>query len=264
MLLGYPLQVTFGNLTAATRRNDLLYYAPLTDPDGPSMTWSMHSIGFRELGDLDRAGSFLNQSIGVVTQAPFGVWSETINGGCPLFVTGAGGFLQAVVYGYPGLRLNDTALTFTRPAVIDGSTSLKLRGMAYLGNRLDVAYDASSITFEVQPAGACDESVPAAARRAYAASRKSTAASDAVPAMASSTCQRGRVMMRGAAVAATQLVVIAASDGVARPLAPGKPVTLPVGDSFVVTAQDAAEIPLGRAGAALGASLGTAFDVTSY
>ena len=38
ILLGWPLQVTFGNMTPTTRRNDLLYYNRITDPGGPAMT----------------------------------------------------------------------------------------------------------------------------------------------------------------------------------------------------------------------------------
>ena len=41
ILLGFPLEVAFGNSTPAVRANDLHYYATVTDPGGPAMTWGM-------------------------------------------------------------------------------------------------------------------------------------------------------------------------------------------------------------------------------
>lgn len=46
ILLGFPLGLTaFGNNTPAVRANDLDYYAKVTDPGGPAMTWGMFCAG---------------------------------------------------------------------------------------------------------------------------------------------------------------------------------------------------------------------------
>jgi hypothetical protein len=55
------------------RRNDLLAYEPLTRADGPAMTWSMHSIGFTELGDFDKAQQLFQRSYATYVRHPFNV-----------------------------------------------------------------------------------------------------------------------------------------------------------------------------------------------
>ena len=67
---------------------------------------------------------------------------ETPSGGTPNFLTGAGGFIQLAYSGYPGLRVNDTHMSL-KPSLPSGLTSVKLRGIAYKGWRLDVAYDST-------------------------------------------------------------------------------------------------------------------------
>jgi hypothetical protein len=76
------------------------------------------------------------------------------------FLTGAGGYLQTAFNGYTGLRVNASGAFFS-PVLGEGMGTLGLRGLAYLGNRLSVTYDASSVTVEVAAAagagGARDE-----------------------------------------------------------------------------------------------------------
>jgi len=55
------------------RRNDLLAYEPLTRADGPAMTWSMHSVGFTELGDFDKAQQLFRRSYENYVRPPFNV-----------------------------------------------------------------------------------------------------------------------------------------------------------------------------------------------
>ena len=77
-------------------------------------------------------------------QAPWAVWTETPTGGATNFLTGAGGFLQAALFGFPGLRLvssggADAALTFRFPTLVPGSPVLRLRGLCWRGGAFDVA-----------------------------------------------------------------------------------------------------------------------------
>jgi hypothetical protein len=37
-------------MPTAVQLNDLVYYSGRTDPDGPAMTYSMHTIGWIDLG----------------------------------------------------------------------------------------------------------------------------------------------------------------------------------------------------------------------
>ncbi len=55
------------------------------------------------------------------------------------FITGAGGFLQTVISGYAGIRLTENNLSLS-PACIEGSTQIKVRGLIYRGNKLDLEY----------------------------------------------------------------------------------------------------------------------------
>jgi hypothetical protein len=52
------------------------------------MTWSMTSIGFRDVGNQSLADSYFAQSFAQNILYPFNAWAETINGGCPHFITG--------------------------------------------------------------------------------------------------------------------------------------------------------------------------------
>ncbi|CAB1322595.1 unnamed protein product [Coregonus sp. 'balchen'] len=101
VMLGYPLGLP---MTPEVRRNDLEFYEAVTDPGGPAMTW---------------------------------VWSESSDGsGAVNFLTGMGGFLQAVLFGYTGFRVQKDCLAFT-PLIPDDITQLCIRGVSYLGNKMD-------------------------------------------------------------------------------------------------------------------------------
>jgi protein-glucosylgalactosylhydroxylysine glucosidase len=60
-------------MSDAVRRNDLLAYESLTRPDGPAMTWSMHSIGFLDLGDFNKAEQLFRRSYETYVRPPFNV-----------------------------------------------------------------------------------------------------------------------------------------------------------------------------------------------
>jgi hypothetical protein len=60
-----------------------------------------------------------------------------------------GGFLQAVMFGYPGIRVRADGL-FLSPLLYENVGQVTLRGVAYLGNRLDFVYDAAVLLVDVQ------------------------------------------------------------------------------------------------------------------
>ncbi len=70
VLLGFPLMWPMND---QVRRNDLLAYEPLTRASGPAMTWSMHSIGFIELGDFIKAQQLFRRSYETYVRPPFNV-----------------------------------------------------------------------------------------------------------------------------------------------------------------------------------------------
>jgi hypothetical protein len=141
-----------GGTSAAMFASNLAYYTSVQDPAGSvAFAWAVNTIAYAEAGDTRRADEYLRRCHEPFVHGPFRVWTEGAGGwGCPNFVTGAGGLLQALALGYPRLRLNDTALSL-RPLLPAGVRSLTLRGVWYLGVALDIRYDAAAMTIEAQP-----------------------------------------------------------------------------------------------------------------
>ena len=101
IMLAFPLGV---DMPAAVLANDLSFYDGITDPNGPAMTWAMFAVGWMTAGDFNRSKSHFLRGFANV-QEPFKVWTETPGGGTVNFITGAGGFLQSVLFGSSGMRI---------------------------------------------------------------------------------------------------------------------------------------------------------------
>ncbi|XP_059704622.1 protein-glucosylgalactosylhydroxylysine glucosidase isoform X2 [Haemorhous mexicanus] len=145
VLLGFPLMHP---MSAEVRRNDLEMYEPVTDPAGPAMTWSMFAMGWLELKELQRAWSQLEKCFSNITE-PFKVWVENSDGsGAVNFLTGMGGFLQVILFGFTGFRITRSSLLFD-PAFPNGITKLKVSSISYLGNKLEVTITREEIRMEV-------------------------------------------------------------------------------------------------------------------
>lgn len=69
-LIGFPQQY---EMAASTRRNDLTIYENATRPDGPAMTWAMHTIGFLDLNDVTKAAELFDKSFRNYIREPFKV-----------------------------------------------------------------------------------------------------------------------------------------------------------------------------------------------
>ena len=125
----------------AVKANDLLYYANVTDPKGPAMTWGMHAIGFLDLGGKEaEAAAFFMRAHADNTIGPFSFWREEAGGGgATNFITGAGGFMQSCWAGYGGMRFANGTLQITRPRPLPDSTSLSLQRFRFLGAALDLS-----------------------------------------------------------------------------------------------------------------------------
>ncbi|XP_057585184.1 protein-glucosylgalactosylhydroxylysine glucosidase isoform X2 [Hippopotamus amphibius kiboko] len=145
VLLGYPVPFP---LSPQVRRQNLEIYEAATSPQGPAMTWSMFAVGWMELKDPGRAWDFLERSFANVTE-PFKVWTENADGsGAVNFLTGMGGFLQAVLFGVTGFRITGAGLTFD-PMCPAGISGLCVSGFSYQGSKLDFSFSKGSVTVEV-------------------------------------------------------------------------------------------------------------------
>ncbi|XP_072194702.1 protein-glucosylgalactosylhydroxylysine glucosidase isoform X2 [Excalfactoria chinensis] len=132
VLLGFPLMHP---MHPEVRRNDLMMYEPVTELSGPAMTWSMFAVGWLELKEMERAQGQLNKCFNNITE-PFKIWVENSDGsGAVNFLTGMGGFLQVILFGYTGFRITKTSLHFD-PAFPSDVNKLEVTGVSYLGSKL--------------------------------------------------------------------------------------------------------------------------------
>jgi len=143
VLLHYPWEM---EMTEEIQKNNLEYYSNRTDIGGPAMTWGIHSIGYKDLLEFELAGKYFLKAYQNNMKKPFYIWTENIDGGAGNFVTGAGGFLQTVIYGYPGIRIADEELLIFDPVCPDNTNGLKVRGIWYIGYKLDISFSCKTGT----------------------------------------------------------------------------------------------------------------------
>ena len=128
-LLGYPLQ--YANIRSSTRKNNLNLYSNLTRDNGPAMTFSMHAIGHLDIDAISPCEQMFNRTYVPYVRSPYFVWNEYVDGvsgGASNFITGAGGFLQLIVYGYAGIRINTNSLSIQNTQLPPRTKILKLNG----------------------------------------------------------------------------------------------------------------------------------------
>lgn len=104
-LLSYPL----GYVTdKETQRRNMAYYLDKIDTiNGPAMSYSIFSILHARMGNADEAYRLFQRCYLPNWRPPFGVLAETATSQNPYFMTGAGGLLQTVIFGFCGLQLTD-------------------------------------------------------------------------------------------------------------------------------------------------------------
>ena len=108
-LLSYPLGLP---MSAQAKRAQLEQAVKQLLAEGPGamMGSTLLSVDAAELGDRALVDSLLPHSYQGHVKGPFLMLSETPDNNAVNFVTGAGGFLQQVIYGYTGLRLGERGL----------------------------------------------------------------------------------------------------------------------------------------------------------
>ena len=126
-LLAFPLHEV---RDPAAIQKDLDYYLPRMGEDGPAMSHAVLSLLYARLGDQKRATEVFARAYQPNQLPPFGVLAETAGGTNPYFATGAGGMLQAVLFGFGGLELDAENGLESVPSVLPkGWTSLTLKGI---------------------------------------------------------------------------------------------------------------------------------------
>lgn len=112
------------------------------------MTVTLYAVVAAELGDRALVDSLLPWSYPGYLRPPFHVLAETPNNDAVNFVTGAGGFLQQIIFGYTGLRIGEEGLRpVFRPILPSRITRIVLRNFSARGARYDVLVTRDSVRF---------------------------------------------------------------------------------------------------------------------
>ena len=107
-LLPYPLK----EITDPQQiRRDLEYYETRVGEGTPAMTHAIFAVLYARLNDPGKAFTAFQQAHIPNKKNPFGVLSESAGGTNPYFATGAGGFLQSVLFGFGGLDITPQGIT---------------------------------------------------------------------------------------------------------------------------------------------------------
>lgn len=125
-LLAFPLKIVTEQEQIL---KDLKYYEPRMAPDGPAMGNSVLALLYARLGDVNKAHELFIKSYKANEVPPFGVLAETAGGTNPYFATGAGGMLQAVIFGLGGLEITDQGITQIKTKLPKEWKSMTIKGV---------------------------------------------------------------------------------------------------------------------------------------
>jgi protein-glucosylgalactosylhydroxylysine glucosidase len=98
------------------------------------------AIAAETVGDsADAAAWFATNFSGGTLKPPFNVRTETATNNTGYFITGSGGYVQSLLYGFSGLRIREAGLVAAYPPVLPaGWLSLTLHNLTFRGQRLDI------------------------------------------------------------------------------------------------------------------------------
>ena len=129
-------------MSPAVRRNDFAYQlqALKTHGDDPNeMLMVMLAVGSAELGDASDAGQWLQRNVTGFLKPPFNVRTETVANNNGYILATSAGYVQSMLYGLTGLRIDAKGLDPAYAPVLPPSwKSLTLKGVSFRGKRYDI------------------------------------------------------------------------------------------------------------------------------
>ena len=128
-LLTFPLEYP---LSEASILKNLDTYRRATDPDAPAMSRCISSIVAAQLGRRKEAAALFGACYRPNLYGPFYALAETRTNGEVNFLTGIGGALQSLLFGFAGLRIHPRALAFD-PLLPDGWQALRFTAIRWHG-----------------------------------------------------------------------------------------------------------------------------------
>jgi trehalose/maltose hydrolase-like predicted phosphorylase len=145
---GGPLSLLFLpsldlEMSAQLRRGDYDYAirpTPVARVGSGSMNIPPRTVAADTVGSAaDAAAWFATNFTGGTLKAPFNVRTETAGNNVGYFLTGSGGYVQSLIYGFTGLRIREAGLIEAYPPVLPPSwNSLTLRNVWFRGQRMDI------------------------------------------------------------------------------------------------------------------------------
>ena len=125
-MIAYPLNVLTDKESIM---RDLDYYFKRMDPNGPAMSQAILAVLQARLGDPDEAYKMFKFSYERHVRPPFRVLSENANNSRVSFMTGVGGMLQAVIFGFGGLDITEQGIVQLPTRLPKQWKSLTLKGV---------------------------------------------------------------------------------------------------------------------------------------
>jgi trehalose/maltose hydrolase-like predicted phosphorylase len=129
-------------MSAQVRRNDFefqLHELKVHGDDPNEMMMVMLAVHAAELGEGNVAGEWIDRNLVGFLKAPYNVRSETAANNAGYILATSAGFVQSLVYGLTGLRIEGEGLREAYPPVLPQAwRSLTLRNISLRGKRYDV------------------------------------------------------------------------------------------------------------------------------
>jgi trehalose/maltose hydrolase-like predicted phosphorylase len=125
-LLAYPLKEISD---PAQIKKDLEYYESRIGEGSPAMTHAIFAVLYARLNEPAKAFDAFEKAFIPNKLPPFGVMAETAGGTNPYFATGAGGYLQSVLFGFGGLDITPNGIVQLKTTLPKQWKSLTLTGI---------------------------------------------------------------------------------------------------------------------------------------
>lgn len=136
-MLAYPLQIETDSVTVIKNLN---YYEGKMDKNGPAMGAAILSVLSSRLGQPEEAFRLFKKAYIPNKRPPFGALTESAYSNNPYFATGAGGMLQAVIFGFGGLEITDKGIVQHFSYLPEEWKSLTIKGVCGNGTVFKVMH----------------------------------------------------------------------------------------------------------------------------
>ena len=133
------------SMTPAIRKNDFefqLQELKVHGNDPNEMMMVMLATAAAELGDGKTAGEWIQRNLVGFLKPPYNVRSETASNNAGYILATSAGFVQSLVYGLSGLRIDNNGLTEAyAPALPPTWKSMTLKHISFRGKLYDITID---------------------------------------------------------------------------------------------------------------------------